>query len=188
MQINCLQLALLLQCHQRVSVCAGCCFIGLVLCSSAVPVAFHHALFFIQLAYVSEGTVNCMHTNCTLCILHVYIIPHISSSSIVSFQAISYEYAVEMTYPLPEGTSATMVNVVSQVSIIGMYIELLFKNCNNITLTHIQGVCIVMVVVVGQMCPHHVPIGTWFITGVTAFGALLTGEYLHLQPFLLASD
>ena len=32
-----------------------------------------------------------------------------------SFQAISYEYAVEMTYPLPEATSATLLNLVSQV-------------------------------------------------------------------------
>ena len=31
------------------------------------------------------------------------------------FQAISYEYAVEMTYPLPEATSATLLNLVSQV-------------------------------------------------------------------------
>ena len=37
------------------------------------------------------------------------------SSSIVAFQAVAYEYAVEMTYPLPEGTSANIVNVVSQV-------------------------------------------------------------------------
>ena len=41
--------------------------------------------------------------------------------------------------------------------------------------THVQVVGIAMIVVVGQMCPNHVPIGTWFITGVTAFGALLTG-------------
>ena len=34
----------------------------------------------------------------------------------MAFQAVAYEYAVEMTYPLPEGTSANIVNVVSQVS------------------------------------------------------------------------
>jgi len=35
------------------------------------------------------------------------------------FAAIAYEYAVEMTYPLPEGTSAGLVNVSSQVLISG---------------------------------------------------------------------
>ena len=32
-----------------------------------------------------------------------------------SFMAIAYEYAVEMTYPLPEGTSAGLMNASSQV-------------------------------------------------------------------------
>ena len=32
-----------------------------------------------------------------------------------SFMAVAYEYAVEMTYPLPEGTSAGLVNLSSQV-------------------------------------------------------------------------
>ena len=35
--------------------------------------------------------------------------------SMASFQAVVYEYAVEMTYPLPEGTSAGLINVTSQV-------------------------------------------------------------------------
>ena len=42
--------------------------------------------------------------------------PHRISMS--DFQAISYEYAVEMTYPLPEATSATLLNLVSQDLII----------------------------------------------------------------------
>ena len=29
--------------------------------------------------------------------------------------AVAYEYAVEMTYPLPEGTSAGLMNATSQV-------------------------------------------------------------------------
>ena len=32
-----------------------------------------------------------------------------------SFMAVAYEYAVEMTYPLPEGTSAGLMNASSQV-------------------------------------------------------------------------
>ena len=32
-----------------------------------------------------------------------------------SFSAVAYEYAIEMTYPLPEGTSAGLINVGSQV-------------------------------------------------------------------------
>ena len=87
-----------------------------------------------------------------------------------------------MTYPLPEGTSANMVNVVSQVSCCSIRTKSAIAiskksiDCLLYTLTHIQVVGIVMIVVVGQMSPNHVPIGTWFITGVTAFGALLTGE------------
>ena len=38
-----------------------------------------------------------------------------SRISMSGFQAVSYEYAVEMTYPLPEATSATLLNLVSQV-------------------------------------------------------------------------
>ena len=39
-------------------------------------------------------------------------------ASIASFQAVGYEYAVEMTYPdLPEGTSGGLVNFTSQVQI-----------------------------------------------------------------------
>ena len=36
-------------------------------------------------------------------------------ASVVAFQALVYEYAAEMTYPLPEGTSGGLVNWVSQV-------------------------------------------------------------------------
>lgn len=35
--------------------------------------------------------------------------------TLTGFQAVGYEYAVEMTYPLSEVTSATLLNVVSQV-------------------------------------------------------------------------
>ena len=41
---------------------------------------------------------------------------HMYRASIASFQAVGYEYAVEMTYPdLPEGTSGGLVNFTSQV-------------------------------------------------------------------------
>ena len=115
-------LVLFFQCHQRVSVRGGCSFIGLVLCSSAVPEALHHALFLIQHSYVRRVLPYCIHVLFTLfaytvqtllCTLLAY---YPSSSSVATFQAVAYEYAVEMTYPLPEGTSATIINVVSQVS------------------------------------------------------------------------
>ena len=39
-------------------------------------------------------------------------------ATIASFQAVGYEYAVEMTYPdLPEGTSGGLVNFTSQVCV-----------------------------------------------------------------------
>ncbi len=41
----------------------------------------------------------------------------ISRAGLSSYQGIAYEYAVEMTYPLPEATSAGLINVVSQVYI-----------------------------------------------------------------------
>lgn len=41
---------------------------------------------------------------------------YVHRASIASFQAVGYEYAVEMTYPdLPEGTSGGLVNFTSQV-------------------------------------------------------------------------
>ena len=34
----------------------------------------------------------------------------------MAFQAIAYEYAVEMTHPLPEGTAVGLLNFVTMVS------------------------------------------------------------------------
>ena len=46
----------------------------------------------------------------------MYMHVHMYRASIASFQAVGYEYAVEMTYPdLPEGTSGGLVNFTSQV-------------------------------------------------------------------------
>lgn len=48
-------------------------------------------------------------------------------ASIASFQAVGYEYAVEMTYPdLPEGTSGGLVNFTSQVILTTCATQLLF--------------------------------------------------------------
>ena len=33
-----------------------------------------------------------------------------------AYQAVAYEYAIEMTYPLPEGTAAGLLNFVAMVS------------------------------------------------------------------------
>lgn len=38
--------------------------------------------------------------------------------SMASFQAVAYEYAIEMTYPLAEGTSSGLVNLGSQVIVL----------------------------------------------------------------------
>ena len=45
----------------------------------------------------------------------VIIFFYLNSASLSSTQAICYEFAVEMTYPLPEGVSAGLINFVSQV-------------------------------------------------------------------------
>ena len=39
-------------------------------------------------------------------------------ASFCAFQAVGYEYAVEMTYPLPEGISAGLLNALSQVGVV----------------------------------------------------------------------
>ncbi len=44
-----------------------------------------------------------------------------------SFQAVAYEYAIEMTYPLPEGTSSGLINSGSQVHV--LYIRQCFNVC-----------------------------------------------------------
>ena len=156
-----------------------------------------------------------------------------------SFMAVAYEYAVEMTYPLPEGTSAGLMNATSQVDnhvtkffifnyalhhkvwqsrklkslldpipswVQGYSIShpglrttlfctkhlLSFQNtcsskinaglmvtskdrfnCSWCSLL-LQILSIVLIVVVGNFATKNVSIGVWFITGVTAVGALLT--------------
>ncbi len=37
-------------------------------------------------------------------------------ASMASYQAVCYEYAVEMTYPLPESVSSSLMNIMSQVN------------------------------------------------------------------------
>lgn len=48
----------------------------------------------------------------------VIILSLLFSASFSSFIAVALEYAVEMTYPLPEGTSAGLLSVVSMVSVL----------------------------------------------------------------------
>ena len=53
--------------------------------------------------------------------IHTFVHTHTLSStnysaSVTSFQVIALEYSVEMTYPLPEGTSAGLLNLFGLVS------------------------------------------------------------------------
>ena len=77
-----------------------------------------------------------------------YTVPF--SASVIAFQAVSYEYAVEMTYPLPEGTSGNIVNVVSQVGLI--LVDYVAPCSNNEIAGDSQGhnYCSVSCVAVGQ--------------------------------------
>ena len=52
-----------------------------------------------------------------LCQSHTHTLTHKRRVSMASFQAVAYEYAIEMTYPLAEGTSSGLVNLGSQVSV-----------------------------------------------------------------------
>ena len=47
----------------------------------------------------------------------MYVISLYYSASISSVQAVCYEFAVEMTYPLSEGVSAGLINFTSQVGV-----------------------------------------------------------------------
>jgi hypothetical protein len=76
----------------------------------------------------------------------------LTGASVIGFQALVYEYAAEMTYPLPEGTSGGLVNWVSQV------------------------VSIIMIVVgpkFGTVNGHKVPLA-WTIPALTLVGAIVT--------------
>ena len=53
---------------------------------------------------------------CKICVLFLCLLIFLfHSSSVTGFQAVVYEYAAEMTYPLQEGISGGLVNWVSQV-------------------------------------------------------------------------
>ena len=59
-----------------------------------------------------------------LCLQHFMLLSIVTATittflcrlTVPIFQAISYEYTVEMTYPIPEATSASVLNAFSQVS------------------------------------------------------------------------
>lgn len=45
----------------------------------------------------------------------IYVAVALIGATLSPFQGVAYEYAIEMTYPLPEGTSAGIMNMASQV-------------------------------------------------------------------------
>lgn len=93
------------------------------------------------------------------------------SASVTAFQAIVYEYAAEMTYPLPEGTSGGLVNWVSQVR--PHTDNFLFSYS---PLSHTQPMGILMIVVGPKFFSvngHKVP-AAWTIAALTLAGAIVT--------------
>lgn len=90
------------------------------------------------------------------------------------FQAISYEYAVEMTYPLPEATSATLLNLVSQVINIAITLMHVIIHCTNSN--HVQFISVAVVFVVGYLSTVYPSSVGWILTGLTALAALLSGK------------
>ena len=123
------------------------------------------------------------------------------SSSVTGFQAIAYEYAAEMTYPLQEGISGGLVNWVSQVhayhtlsdkrtqpSLIDeISVFKVLKDWYNLDRVEVdipailplsQPVSILMVVVGAKFVTvnsHQVPIA-WTIAGLVFIGAIITSE------------
>lgn len=90
-----------------------------------------------------------------------------------AFQSIVYEYAAEMTYPLPESTSGGLVNWVSQVRPDTENLMLIFKY---FPLSHAQPMGILMIVVgpkFGTVNGHKVP-AAWTIAALTLAGAIVT--------------
>ena len=89
-----------------------------------------------------------------------------------SFQAVAYEYAVEMTYPLPEGTSAGLINVGSQVCL--LYYCMGVHHC---VWFCTQVISIVVISFVGHFADrsvNKVPVGLWFMVGVAGLACVLT--------------
>ena len=48
--------------------------------------------------------------NVIFILLYAALFFSLDRGCIAAYQGVSYEYAVEMTYPLPEGTSAGLIN------------------------------------------------------------------------------
>lgn len=65
-------------------------------------------LYLLRLWGVGKGRRTKMFNNTTCNFIN-------DSTSISSVQAVCYEFAVEMTYPLSEGVSAGLINFTSQV-------------------------------------------------------------------------
>ena len=109
---------------------------------------------------------------------HVLALPlYITCSvSVSAYLGIAYEYAVEMTYPLPKPVSASLVNVVSQVS---AYV------CVCCTIGELSHFCIVfafnsyrqifklfLVFFIGK---YYLRIGMWTTVAFTGCAAFLAG-------------
>ena len=92
-----------------------------------------------------------------------------------SFSAVAYEYAIEMTYPLPEGTSAGLINVGSQVHIC--------LACDNqvrlkrYVLLCLQVISLGVISFVGYFADpsvNNVQVGLWSMVGLVGLSCLIS--------------
>ena len=110
--------------------------------------------------------------------IHTFVHTHTLSStnysaSVTSFQVIALEYSVEMTYPLPEGTSAGLLNLFGLVSTHTH----LTSNSDTLSLSlSIQTISVILIAGVGKLHDKKMYIGAWIITALTIVGGFLVGK------------
>lgn len=90
----------------------------------------------------------------------------------MAFQAVGYEYAVEITYPRPESDSAGLPNAASQVI---SDAELTPCYCASQQLLNI-----VLLNVVVAMSDHLAVYSSWIMTGLVVLSTIIMGEQLKL--------
>ena len=91
----------------------------------------------------------------------VYVAVALIGATLTPFQGVAYEYAIEMTYPLPEGTSAGIMNMASQVLSIAVIVGMgvLISNrwifAANWMMTGLTFLCVVLTAFVRPDLKRH---------------------------------
>jgi len=94
---------------------------------------------------------------------------------------VAFEYAVEITYPLPEGTSVGFINFVTMVSSIARVFDHCPPACFYLFCLLYSLVCgkttaTVLILIFGKLSDMHLSyLATWMTAGLLVGGAFISG-------------